>query len=127
MELNPELDPQTLAPGQKIRLERVKRRAARSRRSRGGAARRACPRTRRAHAPARTRSSAPQAIVIEVSTGIVACQRQADKRRAIGSTTKLMTALLTLEKAKLERHLHGRELQRVAGRVPDRPPAAASG
>ena len=44
---------------------------------------------------------APQAIVIEVSTGIVACQRQADKRRPIGSTTKLMTALLTLERAKL--------------------------
>jgi serine-type D-Ala-D-Ala carboxypeptidase (penicillin-binding protein 5/6) len=44
---------------------------------------------------------APQAIVIEVSTGTVACQRQADKRRSIGSTTKLMTALLTLEQAKL--------------------------
>jgi D-alanyl-D-alanine carboxypeptidase (penicillin-binding protein 5/6) len=44
---------------------------------------------------------APQAIVIEVSTGIVACQRQADKERSIGSTTKLMTALLVLEKAKL--------------------------
>ena len=44
---------------------------------------------------------APSAIVIEVSTGTVACQRAADKRRAIGSTTKLMTALLTLEQAKL--------------------------
>ena len=44
---------------------------------------------------------APSAIVIEVSTGTVACQRAADKERAIGSTTKLMTALLTLEEAKL--------------------------
>jgi D-alanyl-D-alanine carboxypeptidase (penicillin-binding protein 5/6) len=44
---------------------------------------------------------APQAIVIEVSTGIVACERQADRRRPVGSATKLMTALLTLEHAKL--------------------------
>jgi serine-type D-Ala-D-Ala carboxypeptidase (penicillin-binding protein 5/6) len=44
---------------------------------------------------------APSAIVIEVSTGIVACARQPDKERSIGSTTKLMTALLTLEDAKL--------------------------
>src|SRR6185312_985574 len=44
---------------------------------------------------------APSAIVIEVSTGIVACARQADKHRLVGSTTKLMTALLTLERAKL--------------------------
>jgi D-alanyl-D-alanine carboxypeptidase (penicillin-binding protein 5/6) len=44
---------------------------------------------------------APSAIVIEVSTGTVACARQADKERSIGSTTKLMTALLTLEDAKL--------------------------
>ena len=44
---------------------------------------------------------AQAAIVIEASTGIVACQRQADKRLAIGSTTKLMTALVTLENAKL--------------------------
>jgi D-alanyl-D-alanine carboxypeptidase (penicillin-binding protein 5/6) len=44
---------------------------------------------------------APSAIVIEVSTGNVACARAADKRRLVGSTTKLMTALLTLERAKL--------------------------
>jgi serine-type D-Ala-D-Ala carboxypeptidase (penicillin-binding protein 5/6) len=44
---------------------------------------------------------APSAIVIEVSTGNVACARQPDKERSIGSTTKLMTALLTLEEAKL--------------------------
>jgi D-alanyl-D-alanine carboxypeptidase (penicillin-binding protein 5/6) len=40
-------------------------------------------------------------IVIEVSTGAVACSRDADQRRSIASTTKLMTALLTLERAKL--------------------------
>jgi D-alanyl-D-alanine carboxypeptidase (penicillin-binding protein 5/6) len=44
---------------------------------------------------------APSAIVIEVNTDTVACARAADKRRPIGSTTKLMTALLTLEEAKL--------------------------
>src|SRR5919199_1112823 len=44
---------------------------------------------------------APSAIVMEVSTGTVACSRRADERRAIASTTKLMTALLTLERAKL--------------------------
>jgi D-alanyl-D-alanine carboxypeptidase (penicillin-binding protein 5/6) len=44
---------------------------------------------------------APSAIVIEVTTGTVACARAADKQRSVGSTTKLMTALLTLEKAKL--------------------------
>jgi len=57
---------------------------------------------RTAHATACPSSvKAPQAIVIEVSTGIVACERQADKERPVGSTTKLMTALLTLEEAKL--------------------------
>ncbi len=44
---------------------------------------------------------APSAIVIEVSTGTVACARAPDKHRLVGSTTKLMTALLTLERAKL--------------------------
>jgi D-alanyl-D-alanine carboxypeptidase (penicillin-binding protein 5/6) len=44
---------------------------------------------------------APSAIVIEVSTGTVACARAPDRRLPIGSTTKLMTALLTLERAKL--------------------------
>ncbi len=44
---------------------------------------------------------APSAIVIEVSTGMVACSRAADERRSIASTTKLMTALLTLERSKL--------------------------
>jgi D-alanyl-D-alanine carboxypeptidase (penicillin-binding protein 5/6) len=44
---------------------------------------------------------APSAIVIEVSTGQAACVRAPDRRRPVGSTTKLMTALLTLERAKL--------------------------
>jgi D-alanyl-D-alanine carboxypeptidase (penicillin-binding protein 5/6) len=44
---------------------------------------------------------APSAIVVEVSSGTVACARAADRRRPVGSTTKLMTALLTLERAKL--------------------------
>jgi D-alanyl-D-alanine carboxypeptidase (penicillin-binding protein 5/6) len=44
---------------------------------------------------------ASNAIVLEVSTGIVACERNADDERPVGSTMKLMTALLTLERAKL--------------------------
>jgi len=43
--------------------------------------------------------SAPAAILIEASTGDVVYERAAEKRRAIASTTKLMTALLTLERA----------------------------
>jgi serine-type D-Ala-D-Ala carboxypeptidase (penicillin-binding protein 5/6) len=45
--------------------------------------------------------SAPSAVVIEARTGDVLYERAADKRRAIASTTKLMTALLTMERAKL--------------------------
>jgi serine-type D-Ala-D-Ala carboxypeptidase (penicillin-binding protein 5/6) len=47
---------------------------------------------------------APQAIVLEVSTGVVACERRADQRRPVGSAVKLMTALLTLERADLSDH-----------------------
>jgi serine-type D-Ala-D-Ala carboxypeptidase (penicillin-binding protein 5/6) len=43
----------------------------------------------------------PNAIVLEVSTGDVACQRAPDQRRPVGSAVKLMTALLTLEQADL--------------------------
>ncbi|MGH2948076.1 MAG: D-alanyl-D-alanine carboxypeptidase family protein, partial [Solirubrobacteraceae bacterium] len=43
----------------------------------------------------------PNAIVLEVSTGEVACERAADQRRPVGSAVKLMTALLTLERADL--------------------------
>jgi D-alanyl-D-alanine carboxypeptidase (penicillin-binding protein 5/6) len=45
---------------------------------------------------------APNAIVVEVSTGIVACERAADAERPVGSTVKLMTALITLERARLD-------------------------
>ena len=45
---------------------------------------------------------ARNAIVLEVSTGDVACERQADEERPVGSTVKLMTALLTLERANLD-------------------------
>ena len=44
---------------------------------------------------------ASNAIVIETATGEVACERAADARRPVGSTVKLMTALLTLERADL--------------------------
>jgi D-alanyl-D-alanine carboxypeptidase (penicillin-binding protein 5/6) len=46
--------------------------------------------------------TAPSAIVLEVSTGVVACERAADVERPVGSTVKLMTALLTLERADLD-------------------------
>jgi len=45
--------------------------------------------------------SAPSAILMEASTGEILYQRAADKRRSIASATKLMTALLTVENAKL--------------------------
>jgi D-alanyl-D-alanine carboxypeptidase (penicillin-binding protein 5/6) len=45
--------------------------------------------------------SAPSAVLIEASTGEVLHERAADKRRAIASATKLMTALLTMEHAEL--------------------------
>jgi len=46
--------------------------------------------------------SAPSAIVVEASTGDVAYRLNAGRRRPIASTTKLMTALLTLRRARLE-------------------------
>jgi D-alanyl-D-alanine carboxypeptidase (penicillin-binding protein 5/6) len=45
--------------------------------------------------------SAPSAVVVEASSGEVVYERAAERRRAIASTTKLMTALLTMERAKL--------------------------
>jgi D-alanyl-D-alanine carboxypeptidase (penicillin-binding protein 5/6) len=45
---------------------------------------------------------APAAILVEPATGDVVFQRNADQRRPIASTTKLMTALVTLEKASLD-------------------------
>lgn len=44
---------------------------------------------------------APYALVLEASTGEVACERGADARRPVGSAVKLMTALVTLERAEL--------------------------
>ena len=43
--------------------------------------------------------SAPSALVVEGSTADVAYAKQPDRRRAIASATKLMTALLTLERS----------------------------
>jgi D-alanyl-D-alanine carboxypeptidase (penicillin-binding protein 5/6) len=45
--------------------------------------------------------SAPSAVLVEADTGDVLYRRAAEKRRAIASTTKLMTALLTVEKTGL--------------------------
>jgi serine-type D-Ala-D-Ala carboxypeptidase (penicillin-binding protein 5/6) len=45
--------------------------------------------------------TAPSAILMEASTGEVLYERAPDKRRPIASTTKLMTALLTMERARL--------------------------
>lgn len=61
-----------------------------------------------ASAPASAADSAPpeiaakSAIAVEVDTGTVVYSRDASTRRAIASTTKLMTALLVLEKLKLD-------------------------
>ena len=58
-------------------------------------------------APARAQNDpppaidAPSAIVMEASTGDVLYQRDATERRPIASTTKLMTALLTMEHSEL--------------------------
>jgi D-alanyl-D-alanine carboxypeptidase (penicillin-binding protein 5/6) len=46
---------------------------------------------------------AANAIVIETTTGDVACARRADQRRPVGSAVKLMTALLALERADLDK------------------------
>jgi D-alanyl-D-alanine carboxypeptidase (penicillin-binding protein 5/6) len=51
--------------------------------------------------PAPPTISAPAAIVMEASTHDVAFRRDADERRPIASTTKLMTALLTIRHASL--------------------------
>jgi D-alanyl-D-alanine carboxypeptidase (penicillin-binding protein 5/6) len=59
--------------------------------------------------------TAPSAIVIEVSTQAVACARDADRRRPIASTTKLMTALLTLERAHLSDTLRASSYRPAAG------------
>ncbi|HEX8744350.1 MAG TPA: D-alanyl-D-alanine carboxypeptidase family protein [Thermoleophilaceae bacterium] len=53
-----------------------------------------------AGAAGRPQVSAPAAIAVDAETGYVLYERNADDERSIASTTKLMTALLTLERAK---------------------------
>ena len=55
-----------------------------------------------ASAQTQPRVSAPSAIVVEATTGATAFAKAPSERRAIASTTKLMTALLTLEGAALD-------------------------
>ncbi|MCW3038946.1 MAG: D-alanyl-D-alanine carboxypeptidase [Solirubrobacterales bacterium] len=45
---------------------------------------------------------APAAVLVEPATGDIVYQRNADQRRPIASTTKLMTALVALEKLNLD-------------------------
>lgn len=47
--------------------------------------------------------SAQSAIVIEAQTGTVLFQKNANERRAMASTTKIMTAILTIEAGELDR------------------------
>jgi serine-type D-Ala-D-Ala carboxypeptidase (penicillin-binding protein 5/6) len=63
---------------------------------------------------------APAAILVEPATGDVVFQRQARRERPVASTTKLMTALVTLEHAKLSKVLttvpyHGLPAESVIG------------
>jgi D-alanyl-D-alanine carboxypeptidase (penicillin-binding protein 5/6) len=59
--------------------------------------------------------TAPSAIVIEVSSGEAACARHAEVERPIASTTKLMTALLTLEREKLRHRIPTSSYRPAAG------------
>ena len=52
-------------------------------------------------APACPEVTAPASIVVEASTGDVVCARKPDAQRSIASATKLMTALLTIERLRL--------------------------
>jgi D-alanyl-D-alanine carboxypeptidase (penicillin-binding protein 5/6) len=63
---------------------------------------------------------APAAILVEPATGDIVFQRNAHQRRPIASTTKLMTALVTLEHASLDDVMttvayHGLPAESVAG------------
>jgi serine-type D-Ala-D-Ala carboxypeptidase (penicillin-binding protein 5/6) len=63
---------------------------------------------------------APAAILVEPATGDVVFQRNANQRRLIASTTKLMTALVTLEHASLDDVMttvdyHGSPVESLAG------------
>ena len=64
-----------------------------------------------AGAPARAaalsppRPTAPAAMLVEPTSGEIVFERAAHQRRRMASTTKLMTALLTLEQSRLSAHL----------------------
>jgi D-alanyl-D-alanine carboxypeptidase (penicillin-binding protein 5/6) len=63
---------------------------------------------------------APAAILVEPATGDVVFQRQATRPRPVASTTKLMTALITLERTRLSRvvgavRYHGAPAESVIG------------
>ncbi len=55
-----------------------------------------------AQSPDPPRVSAPSAVLVERATGDVVFARKADARRPMASTTKLMTALLALERLSLD-------------------------
>ncbi|HEV8151780.1 MAG TPA: serine hydrolase, partial [Solirubrobacteraceae bacterium] len=62
------------------------------------------PATAAARAPAAAPAvRAPSAILVEPATGDVVLSRRANGRRAIASTTKLMTALVVLDREKLSK------------------------
>ncbi|WCB95583.1 D-alanyl-D-alanine carboxypeptidase DacF [Baekduia alba] len=63
---------------------------------------------------------APAAILVEPATGDIVYQRNADQRRGIASTTKIMTALITVEHAALDDVMttvdyHGSPVESLAG------------
>ena len=63
---------------------------------------------------------APAAILVEPATGDVVFQREATRERPVASTTKLMTALITLERTKLSRVVttvayHGAPAESIIG------------
>lgn len=55
------------------------------------------------NASAAVSTSAVSAVVIEAETGTVLYEKNADERRAMASTTKIMTAILTIEAGDLDR------------------------
>ncbi|HMJ35347.1 MAG TPA: D-alanyl-D-alanine carboxypeptidase family protein [Baekduia sp.] len=71
-------------------------------------------------APSPPQVKAPAAILVEPATGDIVFQRNADQRMPIASTTKLMTALVTLEHASLDDVMttvpyHGAPAESIAG------------
>ena len=70
---------------------------------------------------------APAAILVEPATGDVVYGRNADDERPVASTTKLMTALLTLEREKLSTTFTTIRYSAAPAESRDRPARAASG